>query len=168
MKEDNSKNKNKCNRQCQARRNALASHTPLPNCLIYLTLQYCDWDKYQLFVGDVVNAQDHREYWYAAIITNIEKKYPKAVQVHYIGWNTRWDNWITLDKIKELKCVICNTIQHISEINDMEFKMQQHIREWQSRNLNSDLTDCVTAHDWYYHGTTSSSYKMLTNVNDSS
>jgi len=145
------KENHQCNRQCQARRNALTSHTPLPNSLIYLTLQYCDWDKYQLFVGDVVNAKDHRGYWYAAIIMQLGVS-QTIVQVHYIGWSTRWDNWITLDEMEEIKCSICNTVQHISEISDMEFTMQQHIREWESTSY---LINCDIDHDLYYHGKTS-------------
>ena len=60
--------------------------------LAAIVASYIVWDIRCLRVGDVIEARDREEEWYLATITEIQ---PLAVHVHFFGWSSRYNEWIS-------------------------------------------------------------------------
>jgi len=58
-----------------------------------------DWTDF-IYVGQVVDVQDHETNWYQAEVLVVEKH---QIRVHFIGWTAKWDCWIPKRSTRLLK-----------------------------------------------------------------
>jgi hypothetical protein len=52
----------------------------------------------RLQVGDYLDAKDHEGNWYDSRVVAVSSLVRK-IKVHYMGWESRWDTWLSLDDV---------------------------------------------------------------------